>query len=532
MAKLNKFFLSLLFFFFFLPTNRIVSAEENEIKSIDIEVKLQKDGSAIIQEEREMKTAEDTEIYIELSNLGASDLKDFNVESFEEEKEWDIDASFEEKAYKYGVITKEDGYELAWGISDYGLKNYKLSYQLSHLVRNLEDGQALFWNFDSFLSFPTEQVTLKIKTAFDLEEKLLDYYAFGFEGKMGMNADGEFEWSGSNLTEENDLIVLMQFPKNTFQSSVKEDMTLEEQREEALAGSTYNDGEPMPLFLKVIFILLGMGLVALLGFALYYAFRRGRIRKESQHFDPYRFMNENKDKLSKKAPNLKGSHENYSWLISKLSINAGGFSEFFFLYLLIWSEEEKIKIHNYEEKGFFGKDKKASIEILNIEDEEINSLLSIEDSIELFELGESLFEEVLWGMLVELADEKGKVSPQQIEDWAEENADDIENLVDLLEEKSKDWLEENNYLHTFAIDDWTSEIKIEQLTEKGEKIALEIFSYYQFIKKLKKADLAEDENWASLMVWSVIFALAEDTIEHLKELDPAQFAYLEEHYPY
>ncbi|MDN6196431.1 MAG: hypothetical protein L0I93_08070, partial [Atopostipes suicloacalis] len=46
------------------------------------------------------------------------------------------------------------------------------------------------------------------------------------------------------------------------------------------------------------------------------------------------------------------------------------------------------------------------------------------------------------------------------------------------------------------------------------------------------ADLKESEDWASLMVWSVLFGLAEESIKELKELDPAQFAYLEEHYPY
>src|SRR5699024_11987111 len=58
----------------------------------------------------------------------------------------DIDASFEEKAYKYGVLDVDNGYELAWGISEYGPQEYNLSYSLSNMVRELEDGQALFWN--------------------------------------------------------------------------------------------------------------------------------------------------------------------------------------------------------------------------------------------------------------------------------------------------------------------------------------------------------------------------------------------------
>ncbi|MDN6731783.1 MAG: DUF2207 domain-containing protein, partial [Atopostipes suicloacalis] len=520
MRKWIKVFISFSFFFFYFSFHQPVSAAENEIKSIEIEVNLQEDGSAVIQEKRKMDNTKDTEIYIELSNLGESDLSSFHVEGFEEEKDWDIDASFEEKAYKYGVIEKDEGYELAWGISEYGLQNYQLSYELTNLVRNLEDGQSLFWNFDSFLSLPTEQMTLKITADFDLEDKLLKYYAFGFEEEIGINENGGFEWTGYDLTDENDVIVLLQFPENTFQASVQEDMTLSEQEEQALEGSSYNDAEAMPMVLKVILVISGLTALGLGGVGVAYAVRRGRIRKEHQHFNVHQFIGKNQNRMSKKAPELRGPYEKYSWLISELSMTGAGFSEFFFLYLLLWSEEEKIEIHSYEEERFFSDKKKATIEIKNIEAERPMNSISFEESIELFELDQSPFEEVLWGMLVELADDKGVIKGKQIEKWAEKNAESIEEIIGLLEEKSMLWLEENNYLNTFTIKDWGADIEIEQLTDKGKKVALEILSYKQFIEKLEEADLKESEDWASLMVWSVLFGLAEESIKELKELDP------------
>lgn len=532
MRKLIKGFISFLFFLFCLSFYQPVSAAENEIKSIEIEVNLQEDGSAVIQEKRKMDNIKDTEIYIELSNLGESDLRSFHVEAFEEEKDWDIDASFEEKAYKYGVIEKDEGYELAWGISDYGLQNYQLSYELTNLVRKLKDGQSLFWNFDSFLSLPTDQMTLKIKADFDLDDKLLEYYAFGFEEEMGINEDGVFEWTGYDLTDQNDVIVLLQFPENTFQASVQENMTLSEQKEQALEGSSYNDTEAMPMILKVILVISGVTALGLGGIGVAYAIKRGRIRKENQHFNAHQFIGKNQNRMSKKAPELSGPFEKYSWLISELSMTGAGFSDFFFLYLLLWSKEEKIEIHSYEEEGFFSDKKKATIEIKNIEAERPMNSISFQESLELFELDESPFEEVLWRMLVELADDKGVIKGKGIEKWAEKNAESIEEMIDLLEEKSMLWLEENNYLNTFTLKDWGMDIEIEQLTDKGENVALEILSYKQFIEKLEEADLKESEDWASLMVWSVLFGLAEESIKELKELDPAQFAYLEEHYPY
>ena len=159
-------------FWWTIPT---VAAEENNIQSIQIEVILHEDGSATIQETRKMETYEHTELYIVLENLQGTDLMDFEVAGFTEEENWAIDASFEEKAGKYGVIDTDAGYELAWGITEYGTPEYTVTYTLSNMVRELEDGQALFWNFDSFLSLRTEQMQLEISAPFPLEEVLLDY---------------------------------------------------------------------------------------------------------------------------------------------------------------------------------------------------------------------------------------------------------------------------------------------------------------------------------------------------------------------
>lgn len=532
MRKYLKAFLSLLLFFFVLPFNKIISAEENKITDITIDVHLREDGSAVIQERREMETYEDTELYIELSNLGASDLTDFELIGFEEKTPWDIDASFEEKAFKYGVITTDDGYELAWGISEYGSQEYDLTYALTNLVRNLEDGQALFWDFDTFLSLPTDRMTLEITADFDLDEELLDFYAFGFEGPVEINEEGAFEWTGYGLDASNKLTVLLQFPKDTFQANVREDLTLEEQKELALEGSSYNETEPMPKSLKIFLFLIGFIGLAMGGTGITYALRRERIRKENNHFTPHSFKNKTLKNISNQAPDLEAPYEKYAWLISKLSTNGGGFSEFFFLYLILWAEAGKIEIDYQEEKGFLGSKKKTTIQINNFKDEQAISILAFDEYLELFELDESHFEEVIWGMLLELADSNGKIKGSQIRKWTEKHADKIEETIELLEERSKAWLEANNYLNTFTVKDWGSPIKIEQLTEKGEKITLEIIAYQNYIKQLKENEGAENEDWEQLMLWAILFGLAESTVKALEELDPVQWAYLESHYPY
>lgn len=76
------------------PLISIVSAQDNEMEFIKIDVDLQEDGSATVTEKRKMQMHEDIELYIEMINLEGSDLLDFEVVGFTEEADWDIDASF------------------------------------------------------------------------------------------------------------------------------------------------------------------------------------------------------------------------------------------------------------------------------------------------------------------------------------------------------------------------------------------------------------------------------------------------------
>src|SRR5699024_10168889 len=106
-------------------------------------------------------------------------------------------------------------------------------------------------NFDTFLSLPADRMTLEVSAPCDLEDQVLDFYGFGFEGPLEIN-EGNLQWTGYGLDDGNDVIVLLQFPTGTFQTSAQEEMTLEEQRDMALEGSSYNEAGPMPWWAKIL----------------------------------------------------------------------------------------------------------------------------------------------------------------------------------------------------------------------------------------------------------------------------------------
>lgn len=508
-----------------------VSAQENKIEDIHIDVQLHEDGSATILETRQMETTTDTELYIQLENLQDSELLDFHVEGFVEETDWNIEDSFEEKANKYGIIEEGDDYELAWGISEYGHPEYQVSYTLSNLVRQLKDGEALFWNFDTFLSLPTDRMTLEVSAPFDLEDQVLDFYGFGFEGPLEIN-EGNLQWTGYGLDDGNDVIVLLQFPTGTFQTSAQEEMTLEEQREMALEGSSYNEAGPMPWWAKTLIgifaTLSGATVVAVTA----YGIRGHHIRKEQKHFYPNQWIKKNQGKISPTPPPLEGDIGKYAALISKVSFTGGGFSEYFFAYLLIWSLEEKITIETDEkERMLLGPKTEARLFIENYEDEVQMNQLSFSEYVDLFELGESTLEEVFWAMLLEAAGADHEVDGQDIEQWSEDNAEEVAKLGPLIEEVSKDWLVENDYMTNHKVKDWGVNFKVEGLTEKGEQLVTRIIQFDNFIKNIKEVPLSEYENWHELIVWAALFGEAEDTVEYLEEFHPQTWDHLLATYP-
>src|SRR5699024_12029159 len=133
-----------------------------------------------------------TENYIvfDEADMDAVEVTDFSVEGFTEQADWDPDASLEEKAGEYGVIETDDGIELVWGIGEYGEQEYVVNYTLENVVRNLEDGQSLYWNFDTFTGLPVDDFTMNVSSEVPLADEL-QFWGFGFEGDINRGSDGE-----------------------------------------------------------------------------------------------------------------------------------------------------------------------------------------------------------------------------------------------------------------------------------------------------------------------------------------------------
>ena len=106
---------------------------------IDIDVNLNKDGSANITEIWDVDGDNGTEWYKVMNNMGNIRLSDFTVSMDGNNliyKDWDIDESLYEKRGYYGINYTSDGLELCFGKYDYNRHRFTLNYKLSNFIFN------------------------------------------------------------------------------------------------------------------------------------------------------------------------------------------------------------------------------------------------------------------------------------------------------------------------------------------------------------------------------------------------------------
>ena len=100
----------------------------NQVPEMEIDVALLSDGSAQITQIWTTDTDEGTEFYLARNDSGYLSITDFSVSdnngAYAFVEDWAVNASFEEKANKCGIVETDTGVELCWGFSQYGENRY------------------------------------------------------------------------------------------------------------------------------------------------------------------------------------------------------------------------------------------------------------------------------------------------------------------------------------------------------------------------------------------------------------------------
>lgn len=526
MKKLSKylarvFILALILFFPHI-------AHANDLHSIDINVEIDQNGIGHVKEtwQANEDNEEATEKYKVVSDLGDIKIRNFKVESdegtWQELSPWNIDASFDEKAYKYGMVEDGDRVELCWGITNFGENTYHLSYDIDPLVVGLNDYDMVYFRFikENLDPLPDKiSITIKGPNSFD-DEVLM--WGFGFEGDVH-NVDGEIVAKSDGDVQYGQ--VMLRLPKGTFDTSYHIDKDFDFYADMAQEGSDYGSADdagdydedyeygestpfnPFLFFLSgalsligpiIGFIFFGLAFKSLKGSSDYKIINKKVLKKESKFKDqyyrdiPYDGPIEDTYLISQNAKGLNINYENY--------ITA---------FLLKWVYQDAISFGEDEEKVLFF-DTKSSYISINHEPSNMSQV-------------ESGFFDIL--KRSEEYTDDGKIKQKHIEKFIKKNQDFMEDYFESFSENSLDQLVDRGYLiNNKKKKALSSKFKNKiTITDSGIDLYENFIKFKNYLEDyslIEERDINEVKLWDGFMIYAAIYGISKKVYSNFTDIYP------------
>lgn len=275
----------------------------NRVPEMEIDVALRPDGSAYITQVWTTDTEEGTEFYLACNDSGYLRITDFSVSdkngSYTFLEDWDVSASFEEKAHKCGIVETDNGVELCWGVSEYGENRYAIEYVLHDLVGAYSDADGFNHRFvDEMSFFPTDVVlTIRNQDGTPLADDGCDIWAFGYDGQIQFQDGVIRAWSESPLKSGQHMTVMVSLEKGILSPLRTMEDSFETVKERALEGSDYDpdaaaDSVDEPITAGAVLGMLGSLAVIIGGligiFKLLNARKKKKLKKQMESVDYFR----------------------------------------------------------------------------------------------------------------------------------------------------------------------------------------------------------------------------------------------------
>lgn len=219
----------------------------NRVPEMEIDVALRPDGSALITQIWDAYTNTGTEFYLACNDSGYLSVTDLTVSDkngpYLTVEDWDVDASFRDKAGKCGILDTKKGVELCWGISAYGDNRYRIQYVLHGLVGGYADADGFNHRFvDELTVFPTDVVlTIRNEDGTPLTDTGCDIWAFGFEGQIEFRDGAIRAWSREPLESGRHMTVMVALEKGLLSPVRTVADSFETVKTRAFAGSDYEE---------------------------------------------------------------------------------------------------------------------------------------------------------------------------------------------------------------------------------------------------------------------------------------------------
>lgn len=497
-----------LFFCFILFSNHQVEANDHRLKSLHIHTYIHEDGSATITETREAFLYEGTENYDVIENLGNSKIIDFTVSendrTYDFIEDWDVDATRKEKAFKNGIIETDNGYEIAWGIGEYGYHHYVLEYTVTDFIKQLKHSQILFWRFvNDETNIPPERLTIVIETDKELHADNEKVWGFGFDGDIYFNNGRVIANSHSALTSKDYATVLLKFNDGEFQTADVLPKTFEEIKEEAFIGSDYDHNEPSTvspadqsyfdwLYVWIPFVIFSPAIIFfIIVFIIFYRSNK-----------PRRALKKFKGEYERDIPYDGPFIDLYILLFKEMKITK--FKHLIAAFLLKWMEEERIEIEQEEIGILF----KKEVPLIHIK-ERTNDKEGLERE--------------LYDMMLQAAGDDDTLKKHEFADWIEHNRYRIRTWEKNVKEASQQTLTERHIYKEIKKRTFLFKQSTYELTSDGHDVKIHIYKFINYLRDFSLLNEHEAVNvklWDELMIWAALLGITDEVYKEFQTLYP------------
>lgn len=479
------------------------SFAKNNISKIEMDVVLKNNGSAHITENWTGFFNEGTEVYkpIDDRSITVRNLKvSKDGRDFLEVARWDVNASFDHKAWRYGIHQTDTGVELCFGISAYGENNnYTFSYDIDPVVKSYNDYDGFNFQFVNpyMATFPTSVIIRfyheNLETPITNENTRI--LGFGFNGETLLGENYAIAFSSIPLEDSESAIIMMRFNKGLFAPNIKVSGSFEDELQSiAFEGSTYAETlrEERTSHLMGILFILACGILTFLP-ALFAILRKITLRGF--------YKNANYFRDTPNGGNIAMSHV----LIKDFNVWSSKETNVIGAIIMKMINDKNLEPLQEKSIGFFGNEK-------------VNTSLKI---------GPAPTEPIVRGLydiLIKAAGEDQILQENEVKNYLKHDYTALTNYINSLEEKG------HNALNNESCYNKVLGKNLNDLTERGKKELAEVYGLRKFLDEfslISERSLVEGVIWENLLVYATLFGLAKKVLDELKKVYPEQLTKIE-----
>lgn len=493
----------------FFASISVVNA--SSISSVDMDIILTDDGTAIVSETWEAKVTQGTEGWHPYYNLGKSKLRVLSASmdgiSYAIKDSWDESGSLKDKAFTAGIYkASSNEYDVVFGISNYGTHTYEVVYEITNFVSNLNDADMIYWQlFPYDFSLEPNNVTIKISGPYQYPDTL-DVWGFGMYGAPCYVKDGAiYMTSDGKISSSDYLTLLAKFPQGTFNTTSKLDNNFDYYLSMAQEGSRTYKEHKTSLIEKILIYIFSIG--QFLIWILLGAFVNRGIQKSKINYD---FGPEGKN-LSNDVNNFRDIPCNKDiyrafWVADTYGLNKNK-NDFFGVLLLKWIYDGNVKVEKKEDKKLL-KTKTQDVIVFDHAPSHTN-----------------IYECDLYRYMKEASGD-GILEKDEFKKWCKKHYDKILSWTDDVLNYERDQLinsgditkklvQKGSIFH-YNVNEYKigDNLRNDAIEMKGLKKFLKEFS------QIHKKEPIEVKLWNEYLMYAQIFGIADKVMERFKVLYP------------